>query len=83
IEDVKNEKNKVVKSQRFEEAASLRDTEKRLGEELEKAKSEWEEESKHRRYPIAEEHIAEVISMMTGIPVKRMVQAETEKLRRM
>jgi ATP-dependent Clp protease ATP-binding subunit ClpC len=83
IEDVKNEKNKVVKSQRFEEAASLRDTEKRLGEELEKAKGQWEEDSKHKRYPIAEEHIAEVVSMMTGIPVKRMVQAETEKLRRM
>jgi ATP-dependent Clp protease ATP-binding subunit ClpC len=83
IEDVKNEKNKVVKSQRFEEAASLRDTEKRLGEELEKAKNTWEEESKHRRYPITEENIAEVVSMMTGIPVKRMVQAETEKLRRM
>jgi ATP-dependent Clp protease ATP-binding subunit ClpC len=83
IEDVKNEKNKVVKSQRFEEAASLRDTEKRLGEELEKAKSQWEEESKHKRYPITEENIAEVVSMMTGIPVKRMVQAETEKLRRM
>lgn len=83
IEDVKNEKNKVVKSQRFEEAASLRDTEKRLGEELEKAKAQWEEESKHRRYPITEENIAEVVSMMTGIPVKRMVQAETEKLRRM
>lgn len=83
IEDVKNEKNKVVKSQRFEEAASLRDTEKRLGEELEKAKNEWEEESKHKRYPISEENIAEVVSMMTGIPVKRMVQAETEKLRKM
>ncbi len=83
IEDIKNEKNKVVKSQRFEEAAALRDTEKRLGEELEKAKAQWEEESKHRRYPITEEHIAEVVSMMTGIPVKRMVQAETEKLRRM
>ncbi len=83
IEEVKNEKNKVVKSQRFEEAASLRDTEKRLGEELEKAKGEWEEESKHKRYPITEENIAEVICMMTGIPVKRMVQAETEKLRRM
>ena len=83
IEDVKNEKNKVVKSQRFEEAASLRDTEKRLGEELEKAKGQWEEDSKHKRYPISEEHIAEVVSMMTGIPVKRMVQAETEKLRRM
>jgi ATP-dependent Clp protease ATP-binding subunit ClpC len=83
IEDVKNEKNKVVKSQKFEEAASLRDTEKRLQEELEKAKSDWEEESKHKRYPIGEEDIAEVISMMTGIPVKRMVQAETDKLRKM
>ncbi len=83
IEEVKNEKNKVVKSQRFEEAASLRDKEKRLGEELEKAKATWEEDSKNKRYPINEENIAEVISMMTGIPVKRMVQAETEKLRRM
>ncbi len=83
IEDIKQEKNKVVKSQRFEEAASLRDTEKRLGEELEKAKAKWEEESKHKRYPIDEEAIAEVVSMMTGIPVKRMVQAETDKLRRM
>ena len=83
IEDIKLEKNKVVKSQRFEEAASLRDSEKRLQEELEKAKNDWEEESKHKRFPIEEEDIAEVISMMTGIPVKRMVQAETEKLRRM
>ncbi len=83
IEDIKQEKNKVVKSQRFEEAASLRDTEKRLQEELERAKNEWEEESKHKRFPIEEEDIAEVVSMMTGIPVKRMVQAETEKLRRM
>jgi len=83
IEDIKQEKNKVVKSQRFEEAAALRDTEKRLGEELEKAKALWEEESKHKRYPIDEEAIAEVVSMMTGIPVKRMVQAESEKLRKM
>jgi len=83
IEDIKLEKNKVVKSQRFEEAAALRDTEKRLGEALEKAKTSWEEESKNKRYPIDEEAIAEVVSMMTGIPVKRMVEAETEKLRRM
>ena len=83
IEDIKQEKNKVVKSQRFEEAAALRDKEKRLGEELDKAKGEWEEESKHKRYPIHEEHIAEVISMMTGIPVMRMVEAESAKLRRM
>lgn len=83
IDDIKHEKNRVVKSQRFEEAASLRDTEKRLQEELETAKANWEEESKHKRYPIDEEAIAEVVNMMTGIPVKRMVQAETEKLRRM
>ncbi len=83
IEDIKLEKNKVVKSQRFEEAAALRDTEKRLGEELEAAKSQWEEESKHKRFPIEEEDIAEVVSMMTGIPVKRMVQAESEKLKNM
>jgi len=83
IEAVKNEKNKVVKSQRFEEAAALRDTEKKLGESLDQAKNAWEEESKHKRYPISEENIAEVVSMMTGIPVKRMVQAETDKLRRM
>ena len=83
IEDIKVEKNKVVKSQRFEEAAALRDTEKRLGEALDKAKNAWEEESKNKRYPIDEEAIAEVVSMMTGIPVKRMVQAETDKLRRM
>ncbi len=83
IEEIKQEKNKVVKSQRFEEAAALRDREKRLGEELDKAKAEWEEEAKHRRYPIGEEAIAEVISMMTGIPVMRMVEAESAKLRRM
>jgi ATP-dependent Clp protease ATP-binding subunit ClpC len=83
IEEIKEEKNRVVKSQRFEEAASLRDTEKKLGEALEKAKLSWEEESKTARFPINEENIAEVISMMTGIPVKRMVEAETTKLRKM
>jgi ATP-dependent Clp protease ATP-binding subunit ClpC len=83
IDEIKHEKNKVVKSQRFEEAASLRDTEKRLQEELEKAKADWEEESRNKRYPINEEAIAEVVSMMTGIPVKRMVQEETDKLRKM
>ncbi len=83
IEEVKNEKNSVVKSKRFEEAASLRDTEKKLGEALDKAKLNWEEDSKNKRFPINEEHIAEVISMMTGIPVKRMVEAETTKLRKM
>lgn len=83
IEEVKVEKNRVVKSQKFEEAAALRDTEKKLQEELERAKSSWEEDSKHKKFPIGEEDIAEVISMMTGIPVKRMVEAETVKLRKM
>ena len=83
IEEIKQEKNKVVKSQRFEEAAALRDREKRLGEELDRAKADWEEEAKHKRYPINEESIAEVIHMMTGIPVMRMVEAESNKLRRM
>ena len=83
IEEVKEEKNRVVKSQKFEEAASLRDTEKKLAEELERAKSEWEEESKHKRYPITDGDIAEVVNIMTGIPVKKMVEAETEKLRKM
>lgn len=83
IEEVKLEKNRVVKSQRFEEAAALRDREKKLGEELERAKQAWEEEVKNKRYPITEEDIAEVISMMTGIPVMRMVEAESAKLRRM
>ena len=83
IDDIKLEKNKVVKSQKFEEAASLRDSEKKLQDALEKAKAEWEEESKNKRFPIEESDIAEVIHMMTGIPVQRMVQAETDKLRKM
>ncbi len=83
IDDIKSEKNAVVKKQRFEEAASLRDKEKKLGEKLEEAKADWEEEIKNKRYPIDEEDIAEVVSMMTDIPVNRMVQAESEKLREM
>ncbi len=83
IDDIKLQKNKVVKSQKFEEAASLRDSEKKLQDALEKAKADWEEESKNKRFPIEESDIAEVIHMMTGIPVQRMVQAETDKLRKM
>ncbi|MBA3647606.1 MAG: ATP-dependent Clp protease ATP-binding subunit [Chitinophagales bacterium] len=80
IEDIKVEKNRVVKSQRYEEAAKLRDTEKKLIEELEHAKNMWEEETKVKRYPVTEEDIAEVVAMMTGIPVKRVAQSESHKL---
>ncbi|PSR02662.1 MAG: Clp protease ClpC, partial [Bacteroidetes bacterium SW_11_45_7] len=80
IEDIKVEKNQVVKSQRYEEAARLRDNEKKLLEELEQAKTEWEEEAKIQRYPVEEDDIAEVIAMMTGIPVRRIAESESSKL---
>jgi ATP-dependent Clp protease ATP-binding subunit ClpC len=80
IEEIKEEKNKVVKSQRYEEAAKLRDTEKRLLEELELAKNKWEEQVKTEKYPVTEDDIAEVVAMMTGIPTKRIAQSEGNKL---
>ncbi len=83
IEEIKEQKNKVVKSQKYEEAARLRDTEKRLLEELDKAKSEWEAESKLKRFTVDEPNIAEVVAMMSGIPVTRIAQAESEKLTQM
>jgi len=80
IEDIKVEKNQVVKSQKYEEAARLRDTEKKLLEQLDSAKNEWEEESKNKKYPVNSDDIAEVVAMMTGIPVKRVAQSESNKL---
>jgi ATP-dependent Clp protease ATP-binding subunit ClpC len=80
IENIKKEKNKVVKSQKYEEAAQLRDKEKKLLEQLELAKQKWEEETKKQRYLVKEENVAEVIAMMTGIPVSRINQNEGNKL---
>lgn len=80
IENIKKEKNRVVKSQKYEEAAQLRDKEKRLLEQLEKAKIRWEEETKTKRYTVHEDNVAEVIGMMTGIPTKRIAQNEGAKL---
>lgn len=80
IEEIREEKNRVVKNQRYEDAARLRDKEKRLQEDLERAKQDWEEESKTKRYPVNEDDIAEVVAMMTGIPVKRVAQTESNKL---
>jgi len=80
IEKVKEEKNQVVRSQRYEEAARLRDKERQLQEQLEAAKKQWEEESKTHREVVAEENVAEVVSMMTGIPVQRVSQNEGDKL---
>ena len=80
IEQIKIEKNKVVRSQKYEEAAKLRDTEKHLLEELEQAKAIWEAETKSKRYTVTEDNVAEVVSMMTGIPVQRVGQADSAKL---
>ncbi|WP_443946266.1 ATP-dependent Clp protease ATP-binding subunit [Pedobacter sp. AW1-32] len=80
IEDIKLEKNKVVRSQKYEEAAKLRDTEKNLIEELDKAKAEWEAETKTKRYEVSEDNVAEVVAMMTGIPVQRVGQSDSQKL---
>jgi ATP-dependent Clp protease ATP-binding subunit ClpC len=80
IEDIKIEKNKVVKSQKYEEAAKLRDTEKNLLEELDRAKAEWEADTKNKRYEVSEDSVAEVVSMMTGIPLQRVGQTDSVKL---
>jgi ATP-dependent Clp protease ATP-binding subunit ClpC len=80
IEQIKVEKNRVVRSQKYEEAAKLRDTEKHLLEELEQAKAAWETETKSKRYTVTEDNVAEVVAMMTGIPVQRVGQADSQKL---
>lgn len=83
IEDVKEEKNRVVRSQKYEEAAKLRDTERTLQEELATAKTKWEEESRSHREVVDEENVAEVVAMMTGIPMQRIAEKESGKLVRM
>ncbi|MGE0770752.1 MAG: ATP-dependent Clp protease ATP-binding subunit [Cyclobacteriaceae bacterium] len=80
IEDVKKEKNRVVKSQKYEEAAQLRDKEKKLIEQLDAAKAKWEEKTRTEKYTVNEDNVADVIAMMTGIPTKRIAQKESNKL---
>ena len=80
IEEIKDLKNQAVKNQQYERAADLRDEESKLLRQLDFAKMQWDEESKTKRYPVDEEEIAEVVSMMTGIPVKRVAQSESKKL---
>src|SRR5437868_3648284 len=83
VSEIKSEKNKVVKSQRYEEAARLRDSEKQLIEQLDTAKRAWEEDTKSQRYTVTEQDVAAVVSMMTGIPVFRIAQAESSRLVKM
>jgi ATP-dependent Clp protease ATP-binding subunit ClpC len=80
LETVKETKNSVVKKQKYEEAAKLRDDEKRLEKELAIAQEKWEEDTKQHREEVTEDNVADVVSMMTGIPVNRIAQTEINKL---
>lgn len=83
VERIKEEKVRVVRSQRYEEAAKLRDSERNLNERLELAKKKWEEENKNMRVTVTEDHVGDVVAMMTGIPVQRIAEKESGKLARM
>ncbi|WP_428225470.1 ATP-dependent Clp protease ATP-binding subunit [Flavobacterium sp.] len=80
LDEVRELKNTVVKRQKYEEAAKLRDDEKRIEKELAIAQEQWEEDSKNNRIQVTEDNVADVVSMMTGIPVNRIAQTESNKL---
>ena len=80
LEEVRVLKNSVVKKQKYEEAAKLRDDEKRIEKDLAMAQESWEEESKLNRETVSEDNVADVVSMMSGIPVNRIAQTESNKL---
>lgn len=80
LEEVKELKSSVVKRQKYEEAARLRDDEKRIEKDLAIAQEQWEEDSKNNRIEVSEDNVADVVSMMSGIPVNRIAQTESNKL---
>ena len=80
LEEVRERKNSVVKKQKYEEAAKLRDDEKNLEKELAVAQQNWEEDSKQHRETVTEDNVADVVSMMSGIPVNRIAKTESNKL---
>lgn len=83
VEKIRQSKNNVVKNQNFEEAARLRDLEKKILHELEVAKKDWEQKAHHVVHDVTDDTMADVVSMMTGIPVNRIAQSESEKLLKM
>ena len=83
IVDVKEKKNQVIRSQKYEEAAKLRDVERQLNEALEVERKKWEQESANNKQTVTEDNVAEVVSMMTGIPLQRVSENETSKLSKM
>jgi len=80
LEKIRANKTKAVSGQKYEEAAKLRDDEKNIEAALESAQKQWEEDSKLNREIVTEDNVAEVVSMMTGIPVNRVAEAESNRL---
>jgi ATP-dependent Clp protease ATP-binding subunit ClpC len=83
IGEIKEKKNEVIRSQKYEDAAKLRDVERQLNESLEKARKDWEDESSKNRQIVTEDNVAQVVSMMTGIPLQKVGEKENERLARM
>ncbi|MEY4852065.1 MAG: hypothetical protein RIS99_460 [Bacteroidota bacterium] len=83
IEEIKVEKRKVIEASKYEQAAQLRDKEKLVENELAVAKNAWETEAKAKRYTVSDEDVAQVVAMMSGIPVTKIAQSETDKLAKM
>jgi ATP-dependent Clp protease ATP-binding subunit ClpC len=80
IEAVKQEKTRVIKTQNYEEAAKLRDKEKNLLSHLEETKFDWDLKSQNTFYEVSEQSVADVVAMMTGIPVNKVAESETQRL---
>jgi ATP-dependent Clp protease ATP-binding subunit ClpC len=80
LEEIREQKIQVVKKQKYEEAAKLRDDEKNLENQLKDAQNRWEEEVKKNRETVSDEDVAEIVAMMTGIPVQRVAQQESNRL---
>ena len=80
LEEIRDKKSSAVKRQKYEEAAACRDEEKKIEKELAIAQEKWEEDSKNNKIVVTEQQVADVVSMMTGIPVNKIAQTEGKKL---
>lgn len=80
IDETTQKKLKAAQSQNFESAAAFRDQAQRLAEKLDEAKQRWENSLSEQRTPVDEDKVAEVVAMMTGVPVQRIAQAEGKRL---
>lgn len=83
IQEIIEKKKDVIKSQRYEEAAQLRDVERQLLNNLDLARKRWDEEQRENKQVVNDDNIAQVVSMMTGIPLEKVGKKETEKLANM